>query len=103
LYSGVSGASCPHAQGLLWSCEGWPPAVRVPLPGSITQFAGYHRSQAPLRSGFFASPAGAATALATRTVAAAIAWINLRQTIVDLPVRFSRNAKQQPPAADAGA
>jgi hypothetical protein len=30
--------------------------------------------------------------------AAAIAWINLRQTMVDLPVRLSWNAKQQPPA-----
>jgi hypothetical protein len=73
----------------------------VALPGSITQFGGYHRSQAPLQSGYFASPAGAATAFVTRTVAAAIAWINLRQTMVDLPVRLSRNAKEQPPATEA--
>src|ERR1700722_1076222 len=101
LYSGVSGASCPHAQGLLWSWEGWPPAVRVPLPGSSTQFGGYHRSQAPLQSGYFAPPAGAATALVARTVAAAIAWISLRQTMVDLP--FSRNAKERRPPREAGA
>ena len=45
----------------------------------------------------------AAPALVTRTVAAAIAWINLRQTMMDLPVRLSRNAKEQPPATEAGA
>ena len=72
-YSGVSGACCPKPHGLVWSNDGCPPS-----PGTT------NRAHAPRQSGYFAS-AACAPPIGSTNAATAMAPINPRQSMVNLP------------------
>src|SRR5262245_22301299 len=69
----------------------------MPFPGSSTAFGGYHRSQAPFQSGYFASAASATLAISMRAPATSMALINFRHSMVHLPgiVLVDRQPRRQ--------
>src|ERR1700739_2301559 len=85
-YSGVSGASCPRPHGLVWSCDGCPPAVKPPL-GSRTEPGGNQRVHAPFQSRYFAASAAqdAPVIITMAIAAAAAALVELRNRMIILP------------------
>ena len=67
LASGVSGASCPNPQGLVWSNEGWPGSPRTT-----------NRFHWPFRSGYFEKSTICAPAVGADSAANATAPSKLR-------------------------
>src|SRR5215510_2243691 len=77
-YSGVSGASCPLPQALVWSCDGWPGSPGTENRDHWPRQSGYFFSSAPCAAPIVSAAAKAITIAAVQLRTDMIASLALR-------------------------